>query len=105
MRPIQAGRLMGLHVVRIASAEARAALAGADRDGRLTPVQHRSAKAHLRGLWTQCAVVEVSEAPAWVICLAGTAETGHDVSGSTGHHLGQGLVSEQTEPRKRDHAR
>jgi predicted nucleic acid-binding protein len=40
----------------------RTALAAAELAGRLTPAQQRSAKAHLRGLWTQCAVVEVSEA-------------------------------------------
>lgn len=50
-----------LAVVRIGYVEARAALAAARRGERLTPRQLVSAKATLDGLWSQLAVVEVTE--------------------------------------------
>lgn len=46
---------------RVLYVEARAALASAHRRSRLSAGQHRTAKAHLEGLWEQFAIVEVGD--------------------------------------------
>ncbi len=46
---------------RVAHVEARAALAAADRGGRLSPAQARRTKTELAGLWEQFTIVEITE--------------------------------------------
>jgi predicted nucleic acid-binding protein len=70
--------------VRIGHVEARAALAAAHRQGRITTTVLRAATAGLEVLWSQLSVVEVDDA---LMRLAGDMATTHGLRGCDAVHL------------------
>lgn len=77
----------------IGYAEARAALATAHRNARLTTRSHTSAKSELEGLWSQVDVVVVNTA---LIRSAGDLAEDERLRGYDAVHLAAGLVSGAT---------
>jgi predicted nucleic acid-binding protein len=73
-----------LVTVRVAHVEARAALAAARRQSRITAAVFRSALAGLEVLWSQLSVVEVDED---LMRLAGDLATTHGLRGYDAVHL------------------
>lgn len=73
-----------LVTVRVAHVEARAALAAARRQSRITAAVFRSAVTGLEVLWTQLSVVEVDE---HLMRLAGDLATTHGLRGYDAVHL------------------
>lgn len=73
-----------LVTVRVAHVEARAALAAARRQSRITAAVFRSAVTGLEVLWTQLSVVEVDED---LMRLAGDLATTHGLRGYDAVHL------------------
>ena len=73
-----------LFTVRVAHVEARAALAAASRQSRITAAVFRSAVAGLEVLWSQLSVVEVDE---YLMRLAGEPAMTHSLRGYDAVHL------------------
>lgn len=73
-----------LATVRVAHVEARAALAAAKRQGRISPAVFRSATTGLEILWSQLSVVEVDDV---LMRLAGDLATTHGLRGYDAVHL------------------
>ena len=73
-----------LTTVRVAHVEARAALAAAERQRRITARVFRSAVAGLEVLWSQLSVVEIDEG---LMRLAGDLATAHSLRGYDAVHL------------------
>ncbi len=79
--------------VSLVAVEARAALAAAARDGRLTDAQHREAKRELAGLAAQLSLIEVTEE-----LVAGAADLAEEeaLRGYDAVHLAAALAVEAT---------
>ncbi len=73
-----------LATVRVAHVEARAALAVAQRQRRISPAVFRSAVAGLEMLWSQMSVVEIDDE---LMRMAGDLATTHGLRGYDAVHL------------------